>query len=195
MNFLAHTYLASLSGDNEELMIGNFIADHVKGNGIGRFKPAIIKGIIFHRNTDDFTDSHPQFIKSRNRLVDQYHKYSGVVTDMFYDHLLAVNWHDYSHENIFDFTDRNYKMLLKNFLILPHKTKRLLPFMIQSNWLASYAHLDFLQRSLEGMALRTPFKSNMERAVDDLKRDYSLYSEEFRLFFPEAIEFAKKILL
>jgi len=31
MNFLAHTYL---SGKNNEIMIGNFIADHVKGNGI-----------------------------------------------------------------------------------------------------------------------------------------------------------------
>jgi acyl carrier protein phosphodiesterase len=45
------------------------------------------------------------------------------------------------------------------------------------------------------MALRTPFKSNMERAVGDLKRDYSFYSEEFRMFFPDAIEFARKILL
>ncbi|PKN95695.1 MAG: DUF479 domain-containing protein, partial [Chloroflexi bacterium HGW-Chloroflexi-5] len=28
MNFLAHLYL---SGDNNEIIIGNFIADHVKG--------------------------------------------------------------------------------------------------------------------------------------------------------------------
>jgi acyl carrier protein phosphodiesterase len=195
MNFLAHTYLAWSSGNDEEFIIGSFIADHVKGNDTGRFRPGFMKGIVFHRNIDMYTDQHPQFIRSRSRLIGQYHKYSGVITDMFYDHLLATNWKDYSHEDIYDFTARNYKLLLKYFLTLPPKTKRLLPFMIQSNWLASYAHFDFLQRSLEGMAMRTPFKSNMENAVIDLKRDYSLFTKEFRLFFPEIIEYAKLIKL
>ena len=30
MNFLAHAYL---SGNNEEILFGNFVADAVKGNG------------------------------------------------------------------------------------------------------------------------------------------------------------------
>jgi acyl carrier protein phosphodiesterase len=194
MNFLAHTYLSELAGDDEKLFLGNFIADHVKGNHINRFDPGILKGIVLHRKTDEFTDKHPSFIKSRGRLVPHYHKYAGVITDMFYDHFLAANWSDYSDESILAFTERHYRILLKNFLLLPNKTKRILPFMIRSNWLASYANLEFLQRSLEGMAVRTPFQSHMEKAVEDLRKDYSFYKEEFTVFFPAVTAFVKNLL-
>jgi acyl carrier protein phosphodiesterase len=190
MNFLAHTYL---SGNNEELMVGNFIADHVKGNGLDHFKPEIVEGIILHRKIDEFTDRHPQFIKSSKRLSKKYHKYSGVITDMFYDHFLASNWNDYSHEDLVDFTLKTYKILFRNWKNLPPKTKRILPFMMSSNWLASYAKLSFLQRSLEGMASRTTFYSGMQHSVKDLKKDYHLYLLEFKIFFPELIDFVQLI--
>jgi acyl carrier protein phosphodiesterase len=194
MNYLAHTYLSDLAGDDEDLFLGNFIADHVKGNYINRFNPGIQKGIILHRKIDEFTDKHPEFIQCRDRLVPHYHKYAGVITDMFFDHFLAANWPDYSNESILDFTERHYRILMKNFILLPNKTKRILPFMIRSNWLASYAHLKFLQRSLEGMAMRTPFQSNMEKAVMDLKKDYSFYHDEFIAFFPSVIAYVREIL-
>lgn len=191
MNFLAHTFL---SGKNEDIMIGNFIADHVKGSNIMRFRPGIVKGIKLHRKIDTFTDSHPLFIKSKRRLQGKYHKYAGVITDMFYDHFLAANWHDYSDEDLIEFTSKTYKLLLWNFFILPAKTKKILPFMVGSNWLASYAHLNFLQRSLEGIAMRTPFKSGMENAVTDLKNDYDKFHLEFNGFFPEVIDFSKEAI-
>ena len=109
---------------------------------------------------------------------------------MFYDHFLAANWHDYSDEDLIEFTSKTYKLLLWNFFILPAKTKKILPFMAGSNWLASYANLDFLQRSLHGMAMRTPFESGMENAVTDLKSDYNKYLGEFNGFFPEVIDFS-----
>ena len=56
MNYLAHLYLSS---GNKDLMIGNFIADHVKGNAINNFSDEIISGIKLHRLIDDFTDHHP----------------------------------------------------------------------------------------------------------------------------------------
>ena len=191
MNFLAHTFL---SGENEDIMIGNFIADHVKGKSIKHFRPEIVKGIKLHRKIDAFTDSHPLFIKSKNRLQGKYHKYSGVITDMFYDHFLAANWNDYSDEELVEFTSKIYKLLFRNFFNLPAKTKKILPFMAGSNWLASYANLDFLQRSLQGLAMRTPFKSGMENAVTDLKNDYDKYQLEFKGFFPEVIDFSKEAI-
>jgi acyl carrier protein phosphodiesterase len=43
MNFLSHLYLA---GDSEALIIGNYIADSVKGNALLNYTPEIQKGII-----------------------------------------------------------------------------------------------------------------------------------------------------
>lgn len=187
MNFLAHLYL---SGDNKDIITGNFIADHVKGNGINKFSEPIRQGILLHRDIDQFTDSHAQFILSKNRLVPNYHKYAGVIVDMYYDHFLSAFWPEYSDETIEKFTRRMYKILLKRFLILPPKTKRILPFMAKDNWLIGYGKLEGLKRALSGMAYRTPFDSGMENAINDLQNDYSLYKKEFELFFPEIIEFA-----
>jgi acyl carrier protein phosphodiesterase len=56
MNYLAHLYLAGL---DHELIIGNFIADSVKGKQIDLFSEGIRKGIVQHRQIDMFTDAHP----------------------------------------------------------------------------------------------------------------------------------------
>lgn len=191
MNYLAHSYL---SGDDQELFIGNFIADHVKGNGIKRFNEGIIKGISLHRAIDTFTDHHPVVSQSRARLRKKYRKYAGVITDMFYDHFLASNWGVYSEEDLVEHTLGRYRTLLRHFLILPAKTKRILPFMISANWMASYASLEFLQRSMEGLAYRTTFPSGMEKAVEDLKKDYDLYKGEFDLFFPEVKKYVAECI-
>ncbi len=189
MNYLAHVYL---SHNNEDLMIGNFIADHVKGKAIMDFSDEIRAGIVLHREIDQYTDSHPVFLKSKMRLANNYRKYAGVIVDMFYDHFLAANWNDYSDEGLEEYTKRNYKILMKKFIILPRKTKYILPFMAKSNWLMNYGSFEGLHRALSGMAKRTPYESRMEKATVDLKIDYELYKQEFREFFPEVINFSKE---
>ncbi|MEQ8424061.1 MAG: DUF479 domain-containing protein, partial [Cyclobacteriaceae bacterium] len=90
MNFLAHIYL---SGDNAQLMIGNFIGDFVKGKNLSaRYNPDVVLGIELHRAIDEYTDSHDVVQKSKVRLRPKYRHYSGVIVDMFYDHFLAKNW-------------------------------------------------------------------------------------------------------
>ena len=89
MNFLSHLYLA---GDSEELIIGNFIADAVKGSAFNQFSPGIQKGIVLHRKIDTFTDSHPVVELSKQRLRERYKKYASVIIDIYYDHYLAKNW-------------------------------------------------------------------------------------------------------
>ena len=121
MNFLAHLYL---SGENEEIIVGNFIADHVKGNAFDKFKDEIKRGIHLHRAIDAYTDSHPVFIQSKNRLSPNYRKYAGVITDMFYDHYLSAFWESYSEEKIESFTSRMYRIVMKRFFILPLKNTK-----------------------------------------------------------------------
>ena len=191
MNFLAHLFL---SGEDGEIIVGNFIADHVKGNSINKFSAGIKNGIYFHREIDAFTDNHPIFIQSKNRLAGNYRKYAGVIVDMFYDHFLSANWADYSNERLETFTKRMYKIILKRFLILPSKTKRILPFMAKDNWLMAYGTTEGIHRALSGMAKRTPFESGMENAVEDLKKDYKIYKGEFQKFFPEVISFSQEFL-
>ncbi len=191
MNFLAHL---KLSGDHEKIMLGNFIADHIRGNKIHHFPQEIIDGIMLHRKIDYYTDHHPAFIQTRTRLHKKYHKYAGVVADIFYDHFLARNWDDYAEISLSHFTSYSYGILLRNYTILPRKTKQILPFIIMQNWLASYGKFDGLSRAFDMMARRAKNKSNMEFAVDDLQADYDLYKADFERFFPDIAAFCEKEL-
>ena len=74
MNFLSHLHL---SGDSEGLIIGNYIADSVKGSAYNMFSNEIQKGILLHRKIDTFTDNHPTVEQSKKRLREKYKKYSG----------------------------------------------------------------------------------------------------------------------
>lgn len=183
MNYLAHAYL---SGNNRNILIGNFLADAAKGH-TGHYDDEIKKGIKLHRIIDRFTDEHPVVKQSIRRLQPKYHKYSGVIVDMFYDHFLADSWDTYSDVPLDEFAATTYEILIRNFTILPVRLQRMLPYMIAFNWLVAYAETERLRRFFTGLSKRTKFYSGMEHCVDDLEKDHKLYRREFDLFFPELV--------
>lgn len=182
MNFLSHLYLA---GEAEGLIIGNYIADSVKGKAFELFSPAVQDGIVLHRKIDTFTDTHPVVDRSKQRLREKYRKYSSVIVDIYYDHYLAVNWQHYSDVSLNDFVKNVYKIIDLNHSVLPEKAVRFTEYMIKNNILVAYAKLEGIEKVLSGMAYRASFQSNMELAIHDLKEHYHLFEEEFREFFPE----------
>jgi acyl carrier protein phosphodiesterase len=188
MNFLAHLYL---SGDDPNLMVGNFIGDFVKGKiALAEFHPEIIKGIELHRAIDEFTDSHEVVTASKNRLRPKYRHYSGVIVDVFYDHFLAKNWNTYHPELLPDFADKAYGVIQSYDAILPKEVKFMMPYMIKGNWLVNYSSTEGIHRALSGMARRTPYESKMEQSVEDLRENYDDFKNEFEKFFPELNSFA-----
>jgi len=192
MNFLAHYFL---SPEDDQIALGNFIADAVKGKKFEKYNDKIKNGILLHREIDNYTDKHLVFRRSTQILNSKYKKYSGVIIDIYYDHFLAKNWKDYSKTDLVDFVSQAYKILIKNYFILPKKIKRILPFMIAQNWLVGYANLNDLQRVFNGMARRTTFDSGMENAIFDLKNNYTTFENDFREFFPDLIEFCKNQII
>ena len=111
MNFLAHLFL---SKDNKNILTGNFIADAVKGSDYKIYPAEIQTGILLHRYIDTFTDAHPTTRQSKRRLNGRYNHYRGVIIDIFYDHFLAKNWHEYSAIPLDIYADNVYKFLIQN---------------------------------------------------------------------------------
>lgn len=182
MNFLSHLYL---SGNAEGLIIGNFIADSVKGNTIKSFPLEIQKGIILHRQIDAYTDSHSIVEESKQRLRGKYKKYASVIVDIYYDHFLAINWEEYSQESLDEYTKNIYIIIEKHRHSFPLKSQLFTKYMLEHNILSAYAKLEGIDSVLQGMSKRTSFISNMEHAIHDLKEHYSVFEKEFKLFFPE----------
>jgi acyl carrier protein phosphodiesterase len=191
MNYLAHIYL---SGDNDLLKIGNFMADSIRGNSYLAYPEEIKKGILLHRYIDTFTDAHPIYRKSKHRLHEKYGHYSGVIMDIVYDHYLAKNWAKYADENLEDYADTFYKLLQDNYDILTEKVQGMLPYMIARNWLVSYASLAGLEMILFQMDYRTKHRAHMQEAMVELAKFYNEFEEEFQLFFEELEHHCKEKL-
>ena len=186
MNFLAHIYL---SGENTELMLGNFLGDFVKGNKYKLFNPEIQKGILLHRHIDTFTDANVIVRKSKRRLHERYRHYDGIIIDIFYDHFLAKNWHHYSAIPLDIYAQGFYNLMHTNLDILPEKARNLLPYMEQYNWLYNYQFMEGMESVLQGMNRRTKMISKMDLAIEDLQVHYTEFENDFRAFFKELINF------
>jgi acyl carrier protein phosphodiesterase len=184
MNFLAHLYL---SGNDEMVMVGNFIADHVKGQTWQSYPDGIKKGIQLHRYIDEFTDHHPEVEKSKSLLRPDFNKYTPVICDIYYDHFLAASWSQYSTVDIEEYSKRIYELLHRYESYLPERTKAMMVYMERDNWLKNYATLQGLDRALKGMSRRAKFENNMHKAADFLEMNYSAFKKHFNAFFPELV--------
>jgi len=187
MNYLAHIYL---SGESEELMLGNFIGDYVKGKQHRDFPAEVERGILLHRRIDEFTDQH-EAVRACNQLLRPgYRKYAGVVTDIFFDHFLAANWQQYSVHSLKHATRRFHAILLSNYRLLPTRVKLFAPFLIQHKRLESYAQLNGIEESLGILSHRTSLPEETTFAMKTLREEYHQFEEAFARFFPEIIQFA-----
>lgn len=191
MNFLAHIYL---SGNDELITIGNFIADSIRGKQYLAYPEKVQTGILLHRQIDSFTDTHATFKKSTKRLHNNYGHYSGIIVDILYDHFLAKNWNNYSDTELEVFVANFYNLLHQNFEILPERVQKMIPYMLADNWLVSYASKEGIARVLEGMNHRTKNKSGMNNAINELNIFYNEFEEEFTSFFKELTAFSKEKL-
>lgn len=189
MNFLAHTYL---SGCNEDIIVGNFMGDYVKGRSYELFPEQIKKGILIHRDIDSFTDMHQITRNSKLRLASRYHKYAGIVTDIFYDHFLASLWDDYSDLPLSEFVKRSYDILKRNYKVLPDAIKRWFPTFLENNWMMAYARVDGIELVLERMAANTSLPDHSAFAVEVLRDQYALFMDDFVRFFPQIIQFLEE---
>lgn len=186
MNFLAHIFL---SGDDDLLRIGNFMADGIRGNDYQSLPMQIQKGVILHREIDTFTDAHPTFRQSTKRLHSRYHHYAGVIVDVVYDHFLAKNWLHYSDEPLEQYVDGFYQSLHQNSEFLTKRTQQILPIMERENWLYSYRTIDGISHILKQMDRRTKNISKMTSAVEELAAFYPEFESEFTQFFAELQQF------
>ena len=189
MNYLAHF---QLSKNNTDLIIGNYIADDVKGKAYLEYSTDIQRGIILHRKIDSFTDTHPIVELSKKRIRKDQGKFTPVVMDVFYDYFLAKNWTNYSNVALLEFTTAIYQTLTNNLSKLPPRSRERLPYMKKNNWLYNYRKIEGINKALSGMAQRTKYANNMKQAHVILKKEEDELQDDFNQFYPELINFVNQ---
>jgi len=182
VNYLAHLFL---SENTPEARIGNLIGDFAKSASLATYPAPMRRGIILHRKIDAYTDSHPIFQTSRQRISSVRRRYAGTLIDIFYDHFLAIHWSDFSPQNLPDFAQSIYSSLQTYQGILPESLKQIIPGMIKDDWLTSYRDLQGIQYALERVSRRIRHENDLASALDELESSYAALEADFLTFFPD----------
>ena len=191
MNYLAHIRLA---GDDPECLIGNFLGDFVKGKlSEDCYTPGIRRGIVMHRRIDAWTDSHEITRKCTRLISPERRRWGRVILDIFYDHLLAVNWEKYSDESLRDFLDRAYGIILGAEDIFPESATARINTIIKDGWIEKYRSVSGLSVVFKGMSIRVRRKNPLSGSEQELVAHYDEMNEHFNRFFPEIIEYVKRL--
>lgn len=189
MNYLAHFYLAD---PDQELMFGNYIGDGVKGSDLKRFSEPVARGVRFHRFIDTYTDQHPEVLAAKELFYPTQRKFSGVVVDVLFDHLLARKWDAYHEATLPAFASRCYEVVASMQEDLPHRSERFYQYMLANDLLTHYATREGIEKVLSGMDYRTKFTSNMVDAMNATPETFEQLSIHFERFFPDLVEACQK---
>ncbi len=185
MNFLAHLLLADATPASR---VGNLLPDLHRGRLPPDLPPAVTAGVIRHRRVDAYTDRHPVFERSRARLRPHHGRYSGILVDVFYDHVLAMHWKDYCDQPLSEFIRGVYHDLTHFDHPLPPRVTLILHLMAEENWLETNRSLEGIALTLHRMSAR--LRERFGREVDlasatrDLDEQFSAFARDFEVFFP-----------
>ena len=188
MNFLGHIYL---SGHDEELAVGNLVADQIKGNKISELPDKIKSGIVLHRLIEEFTDKHNSYKNCVRELFPKYRHYSRVIIDMYFDHFLAANWDDFHRTPLKIYSNSFYDKLEKSCLYFNVQVQYFIRTFINQKWLEQYSNLKDLKVILKQMEKRTKFPSKLAASTYDLIEKYNYFESHFFHFMEDVTFFTK----
>ena len=195
MNFLAHIVL---SGNREEVILGNFTGDFIKGKltptRVAGWSDDYILGVRLHRFIDHFTDSHPEIRTTKNFLANTHPKVAGVALDIYLDYFLANHFAEFYPVPLPDFVQSSYRIIQKHRHLIPATMVPMADAMIRHDWLYHYKDIAGIKRSFDGLGNRFAFMRGIRGAEIELQNNYPIYEAAFLSFYP-ALKEASAVFL
>jgi acyl carrier protein phosphodiesterase len=190
MNFLFHMLL---SGTDDQILVGNFMGDFVKGPLADRFPERISRGIALHRRIDSFASRDDLFQRSRRRLAPRYGLYRGVLVDLFYDHFLVMEWRNWSDEPLDRYLVRTRSIIERQLEELPERLQKIVPVIFEE-LLPSYGEVSGIGSALARMSRRVARENPLGGGETELELNYAGLQADFNGFMPGVRSFAREFL-
>ncbi|MEZ4895863.1 MAG: acyl carrier protein phosphodiesterase [Saprospiraceae bacterium] len=182
MNYLAHLLL---SYPFPEEMVGNYMTDMLSWQEQQALTGICKRGMLIHRNIDQFTDQHEAVRASSKLLRETQGKYAPVVVDIVYDYLVARHWTDFCDLPLTAFIKEAYAILETFYAMMPDRIQSRTRRMIAGDWLHQYTKVEGLEFVFARLQSRTKYPNLLNEAVTVFLRDYGKHEVYFRQFFPE----------
>lgn len=189
MNYLAH---AHLSFDDPHILIGNMIADYVKGKQILLYAQGIREGIRIHRLIDEFTDRHPVVKETKYIYREAAGRYDGSFLDITYDHFLALDTQEEPPQGWLKFTMECYEIIDSNITSLPEDFVQFYRHMKAENWLYNYRFDWLIRKNFGRFAYHIKYLDNDAPVYEAFCNHYDTLQKSYSIFYPELKEFAQK---
>jgi len=192
MNHLAHAYL---SFRNPDLITGNLIADFVKGRKqLELQEEGVKKGIIVHRAIDTFTDQHPVTSRAKSYFRSAAGLYSGVFTDLIFDHFLATDPERFTDESLYSFTRYVYQIIENKGDTLPPSFLHMFKYMREFDWLYNYRTTDGISSAIRGVSRRAQYLNTPGEVIfATFMEHYNSLKSCYQEFFPELEAYVKSL--
>ena len=188
MNFLAHAFLA---GDEPELVVGGVIGDWIKGPLPGGLPADLARGVALHRAIDSFSEGHPAFRASRARVSAARRRYAGVLVDIFYDHLLALEWAKHHEQTLAAYSASVYAQINCRLNQIPAPAHLALSLMTTEDWFLGYAQLDGIADVLARMSRRARQPNPLADGQHEFVADAMGFARDFETWLADATQFAR----
>ena len=173
-------------------MLANLFGDFVKGKDYSYLPDIVQKGVLLHRQIDDFVDHHPKVTELRLKLYKDLPKIAGIAIDLYFDHLLAKNWSTYHNQQLDQFIDdfltyaldAKHQSFSETPFNYPRRYIHLLTLIKRYDWINRYVHLEGLEMASKGLSKRISFENNLNQATGvyvENEREIQSVFEEFMI--------------
>jgi len=187
MNHLAHLVLA---GDGDDWRRGALLGDFWRGALPVAWPTALRASVRLHRRIDGFVDA--RLGAARGRFEPPWRRYAGIVIDVWFDHLLALDFERLAGEPLPAFAARVAPALAHGSDDWPLGARLYMDRLARDDGagLVAYATLEHVERVFVRIAQRLARDNPVADALDAVLPLAPALARDFAGLWPGLVEFA-----
>jgi len=186
---------ATLSGNDDNILIGNMLGDFIKGNKYLNYPLSIQKGMRYHRLLDEYTDQHPSVRDATKLLRAEGIRYAGVFIDILFDYFIANDSTFFKNDKeLEEFTLSTLGKLESAYEIMSEDMKTYFGYMIRYNWLYHYRSRSGIEKAIIGLIKRHPRLGNADEILFALFNNEEALRPMYQNFIKEAVVWSESTL-
>jgi acyl carrier protein phosphodiesterase len=182
MNHLAHFLLAP---SDDAARMGTLLGDFARGTDLSAWAPEVESAIRLHRRIDAVTDTHPALAGVKDLTPPHLRRYAGILTDVFFDHVLIAQWPHWSNTPLDAFCANVYASLARTARNMPEPAGSLALRMGQYDIMGACATREGVARVLARIAGRLSRPVPLAEGAAMLDTARPAIDAAFERLFPE----------